>query len=66
MASKGNQNLPRRRWGIAALLGAGVLINYVDRIGLSVAAPQIKDMFQLTPVELGLLQQRPWAGRCRR
>jgi sugar phosphate permease len=40
---------------MGALLGAGVLINYIDRIGLSVAAPQIKDMFQLTPVELGLL-----------
>jgi sugar phosphate permease len=55
MALTSNQPIPRRRWGIGALLGAGVLINYVDRIGLSVAAPQIKDMFQLTPVELGLL-----------
>jgi sugar phosphate permease len=33
----------------------GVLINYIDRIGLSVAAPQIKDLFHLSPVELGLL-----------
>jgi ACS family D-galactonate transporter-like MFS transporter len=49
------QSVPRRRWGIGALLGVGVLINYIDRIGLSVAAPQIKDIFQLTPVELGLL-----------
>jgi sugar phosphate permease len=55
MALTSNQSIPRRRWGIGALLGAGVLINYIDRIGLSVAAPQIKDMFQLTPVELGLL-----------
>jgi len=49
------QTIPRRRWGIGALLGVGVLINYIDRIGLSVAAPQIKEMFDLTPVELGLL-----------
>ncbi|GAB3463728.1 MFS transporter [Massilia terrae] len=47
--------IPRRRWGIGALLGVGVLINYIDRIGLSVAAPQIQDVFKLTPVQLGLL-----------
>ncbi|MBJ7311473.1 MFS transporter [Rugamonas sp. CCM 8940] len=50
-----NKKIPKRRWGIGALLGMGVLINYIDRIGLSVAAPQIKEMFDLTPVELGLL-----------
>ncbi|HEX7987384.1 MAG TPA: MFS transporter [Duganella sp.] len=47
--------VPRRRWGIGALLGMGVLINYIDRIGLSVAAPQIQELFSLTPVQLGLL-----------
>jgi ACS family D-galactonate transporter-like MFS transporter len=55
MALTSTQGIPRRRWGIGALLGIGVLINYIDRIGLSVAAPQIKDMFHLTPVDLGLL-----------
>ncbi|HJV03202.1 MAG TPA: MFS transporter [Burkholderiaceae bacterium] len=50
-----HQKIPKRRWGIGALLGMGVLINYIDRIGLSVAAPQIKDMFNLSAVELGLL-----------
>ena len=49
------RGIPRRRWGIGALLGMGVLINYIDRIGLSVAAPQIKDVFHLSAVELGLL-----------
>ncbi|WP_317205852.1 MFS transporter [Janthinobacterium sp.] len=49
------QKIPRRRWGIGALLGVGVLINYIDRIGLSVAAPQIQEQFQLTAVQLGLL-----------
>jgi ACS family D-galactonate transporter-like MFS transporter len=47
--------IPTRRWGIGALLGMGVLINYIDRIGLSVAAPQIQAAFQLTPVDMGLL-----------
>jgi sugar phosphate permease len=55
MDSIATGRIPRRRWGIGALLGIGVLINYIDRIGLSVAAPQIKDVFQLSPVELGLL-----------
>jgi ACS family D-galactonate transporter-like MFS transporter len=47
--------VPRRRWGIGALLGAGVLINYIDRINLSVAAPQLKAEFGLDPAQLGLL-----------
>ncbi len=55
MNSIATQRVPRRRWGIGALLGIGVLINYIDRIGLSVAAPQIQDAFKLSPVELGLL-----------
>ena len=49
------KGIAKRRWGIGALLGTGVLINYIDRIGLSVAAPQIKDMFALSAWELGLL-----------
>jgi ACS family D-galactonate transporter-like MFS transporter len=36
-------------------LGAGVLINYFDRINLSVAAPQLKHEFNLTDGELGWL-----------
>ncbi|MDB5936433.1 MAG: transporter [Massilia sp.] len=55
MATVSSSGIPKRRWAIGALLGAGVLVNYIDRIGLSVAAPQIKAMFELTPVELGLL-----------
>ena len=55
MNSQTQQKIPRRRWGIGALLGVGVLINYIDRIGLSVAAPQIQDLFKLTGFEMGLL-----------
>ena len=49
------KRIPRRRWGIGALLGVGVLINYFDRINLSVAGPQLQEAFHLTPGQLGLL-----------
>lgn len=54
MASMSTQ-IPRRRWVIGGLLGVGVLINYIDRINLSVAAPQLKAEFHLTSGEIGLL-----------
>ncbi|MEI9985519.1 MAG: MFS transporter [Aliidongia sp.] len=47
--------IPRRRWGIGALLGAGVLINYIDRLNLSVAAPQLQAEFNIDPGDMGLL-----------
>jgi MFS transporter, ACS family, D-galactonate transporter len=47
--------VPRLRWRITALIAAGVLINYFDRISLSVAGPQLERSFQLTPADLGLL-----------
>jgi MFS transporter, ACS family, D-galactonate transporter len=40
---------------IGVLLGAGILINYFDRINISVAAPQLQQEFNLSPEELGLL-----------
>ena len=45
----------RVRWRIGLLLAAGVLVNYVDRINLSVAAPQIQTEFGLSSVQLGWL-----------
>src|SRR5271155_2121488 len=45
----------RRRWVIGLLLGAGILINYFDRVNISVAAPQLQQEFGLTPGDLGLL-----------
>jgi ACS family D-galactonate transporter-like MFS transporter len=47
--------LGRRRWSIGVLLGVGILINYFDRVNISVAAPQLQQEFGLTPVEVGLL-----------
>ncbi|TDR79930.1 MFS transporter [Paludibacterium purpuratum] len=53
---QGNQAaVPRLRWGIGALLGMGVLINYLDRISVSVAGPQLQSAFGLSNQELGLL-----------
>ncbi|MDB5797104.1 MAG: D-galactonate transporter [Paucimonas sp.] len=55
MASSSSKRVPGRRWRIGMLLGTGVLINYIDRISLSVAAPQVQQAFSLSPVQLGFL-----------
>lgn len=47
--------IPRLRWRIGSLIGVGVLINYFDRISLSVAGPQLQQAFELSPAEMGLL-----------
>lgn len=47
--------IPTLRWRIGSLLGAGVLINYFDRISLSVAGPQLQQTLGLSQTELGLL-----------
>lgn len=49
------QPLPHLRWWIGGLLGTGVLINYFDRISISVAGPQLEHTFALTPLQTGLL-----------
>lgn len=56
-AQKGSHSrrLPRRRWWIGLLLGSGILVNYFDRINLSVAGPSLAHAFRLTPVQLGWL-----------
>jgi ACS family D-galactonate transporter-like MFS transporter len=45
----------RRRWGIAILLGVGVLINYFDRVNLSVSHDALVRDFHITDVTFGLL-----------
>ncbi len=55
MTAVPNDDIPKLRWGIGVLLGVGVLVNYFDRINLSVAAPQLKSEFGLTDTELGWL-----------
>ena len=50
-----SRSIPRRRWGIAALLGLGVLINYFDRINLSVSQSALHAEFGITTVTFGYL-----------
>ncbi|MCL6454104.1 MAG: MFS transporter [Alicyclobacillus sp.] len=44
-----------KRWGIGLILGIGVLINYFDRVNLSVAQKPITDAYHLTPGEMGIV-----------
>lgn len=50
-----NGKIPKRRWGIGVFLGIGILVNYIDRITLSVAGPQLSEAFHLTPAQMGIL-----------
>ena len=51
-----------RRWRIAALLGFGVLVNYFDRVNLSVAREALHATFGLSTVGFGyLLSAYSWS-----
>jgi MFS transporter, ACS family, D-galactonate transporter len=47
--------VPRRRWGIALLLGFGVLVNYFDRVNLSVSQQALTGAFSMSAVTFGYL-----------
>jgi MFS transporter, ACS family, D-galactonate transporter len=47
--------IPRRRWGIAVLLGFGILVNYFDRVNLSVSRDALRDTFGISTVLFGFL-----------
>ena len=47
--------LPRRRWRIAWLLGFGVLVNYFDRVNLSVSHAALYTTFGVSNVAFGYL-----------
>lgn len=47
--------VPRRRWGIALLLGFGVLVNYFDRVNLSVSRDALQAAFGISAVMFGYL-----------
>src|SRR6266481_8736442 len=49
------RNVARRRWGIALLLGFGVLVNYFDRVNLSVSRDALQDAFGMSAVMFGYL-----------
>ncbi len=43
------------RWGIAVLLGFGILVNYFDRVNLTVAGPDLRRDFGLDDIAFGYL-----------
>ncbi len=47
--------MPRRRWRIAWLLGVGVLVNYFDRVNLSVSHAALYTAFGISNVTFGYL-----------
>jgi len=47
--------VPRRRWGIAWLLGLGVLVNYFDRVNLSVSHAALYTAFGISNITFGYL-----------
>ena len=48
-------DVPRRRWKIACLLGFGVLVNYFDRVNLTVAHDALHAQFGIDTVTYGYL-----------
>lgn len=50
-----NSNVPRRRWRIAFLLAFGVLVNFFDRINLSVSREALTASFGMSLVAFGFL-----------
>jgi MFS transporter, ACS family, D-galactonate transporter len=49
------RSVPRRRWGIAFLLGFGVLVNYFDRVNLSVSQEALHAEFGISLIAFGYL-----------
>lgn len=45
----------KARWSIALLMGFGILINYVDRLSISVTQGPLTKEFGLTAIEFGVL-----------
>ena len=52
---RAHAGLPRRRWRIAWLLGIGVLVNYFDRVNLSVSHDSLIAAFGISDVVFGYL-----------
>ena len=49
------EGAPRRRWRIAWLMGLGVLVNYFDRVNLSVSHGALYTAFGISDVAFGYL-----------
>ncbi|HEY2682466.1 MAG TPA: MFS transporter [Steroidobacteraceae bacterium] len=55
MLKADSQGLQAHRWSIAALLGCGVLVNYLDRVNLSVAEAALDHDFGVSKLLFGFL-----------
>ncbi len=53
--AQSGKGVPHRRWLIAGVLGLGVLINYFDRVNLSVAKEALTKEFGISNVGFGYL-----------
>lgn len=51
----GSKPLGRVRWGMATLLGFGILINYIDRLSVSLVATPLTHEFGLTATDFGII-----------
>src|SRR5215831_12871526 len=47
--------VPRRRWAIAWLLSLGVLVNYFDRVNISISREALRESFGISTVMFGYL-----------
>jgi ACS family D-galactonate transporter-like MFS transporter len=50
-----SERMSMRAWAVVGLLVLSVVINYIDRSDLSIAAPVLQKQFALSPVQLGSL-----------
>lgn len=57
-ASSASQSLGSGRWGMIALLFFAVLINYIDRGNLSIAAVPLMHDFGVSPGRMGRSSRR--------
>lgn len=53
--TKAKQGMTRAQWVIVFLLLLSVIINYIDRSNLCIAAPVIQQQLALTPLQIGML-----------
>src|SRR5438309_5306404 len=51
----GERKLPSAPWACIALLAISVLVNYIDRGNLSIAAPLLKPELGISTTQLGIL-----------
>ncbi|WP_324116713.1 MFS transporter [Microbacterium sp.] len=45
----------KKRWGIAILMGVGILINYMDRLSISVVQTPLSHEFHMTATDFGII-----------